>query len=147
MKKYNKVIVCISCFLATSLILCATLTYGARSDVEAFVTRFYQQCLGRDPDQSGLDGWVNALSDGSLSGSDVASSFILSNEFINRYTTNEDFVTILYWAFFNREPDSGGYSGWLNTLYDGTNRSDVLDGFTGSQEFINLCGNYGITPN
>ena len=93
-----------------------------------------------------MNGWAETLLNGSLTGSDVASSFIFSDEFINRYTTNEDFVTILYRAFFNREPDSAGYSGWLNMLYDGTSRSDVLDGFTGSQEFNNLCDNYGITP-
>jgi len=123
-------------------------TYHPNQDlVEQFVTRFYQQCLSRDPDASGLNGWTNALLNGTLTGSDVATSFIFSDEFINRYTTNEDFVTILYRAFFNREPDSAGYSGWLNALYDGTSRSDVLNGFTSSQEFINLCGNYGITPN
>jgi len=56
MKKCSSnVIVCIFCFLTISLILSSPLTYGARSDVEAFVTRFYQQCLGRDPDQQGLN--------------------------------------------------------------------------------------------
>ncbi len=116
-------------------------------DIRRFVTRFYQQCLNREPDSPGLAGWANGLLDGSLKGADVATSFIFSDEFINRYTTNEDFVTILYHAFFNREPDSAGYAGWLNMLYDGTSRSDVLNGFIGSQEFNNLCGNYGITPN
>jgi len=85
-------------------------------DVRRFVTRFYQQCLSREPDSSGLNGWSNALLNGTLTGADVAFSFIFSDEFINRYTTNEDFVTILYRAFFNREPDSAGYSGWLNAL-------------------------------
>ena len=148
MKKNNStVIVCISCFLSISLILCATLTYGARSDVEAFVTRFYQQCLGRNPDQSGLNGWVNALLNGSLTGADVANGFIFSKEFINRNTTNEDFVTILYKAFFDREPDDAGYSGWLNCLYDGNSRADALNGFVSSQEFSNLCAEYGISAN
>ncbi len=145
MKKNNiNVIVCISCFLTISLIFGSTLTYGSRSDVEAFVTRFYQQCLGRVPDQQGLDGWVNALLNGSLTGADVANGFILSDEFINRNTTNEDFVVILYRAFFNREPDDAGYSGWLNYLYDGNSRSDALNGFVSSQEFYNLCAQYGI---
>ena len=147
MKKYNSnVIIYISCFLTVSLILCNNLTYGARSDVEAFVTRFYQQCLGRVPDQAGLTGWVNALTAGTLSGADVANGFILSDEFINRYTTNEDFVTILYRAFFDREPDAAGYSGWLTNLYGGNSRAEVLNGFVSSQEFNNLCDRYGISP-
>ena len=144
-KNHSNVIVCISCFLTISLILCSTLTYGARTDVEAFVTRFYQQCLGREPDAPGLEGWVNALIAGSLSGADVANGFIFSQEFINRNTTNEDFVTTLYRAFFDREPDDAGYLGWLNYLYDGNSRSETLDGFVSSQEFYNLCAQYGIT--
>lgn len=117
-----------------------------RAQVEAFVTRFYQQCLGRDPDAPGLAGWVDALLNGTLSGADVANGFIFSEEFLNRYTTNEDFVTILYRAFFDREPDSGGYTGWLNALYDGQTRAFVLDGFLNSVEFANLCAVYGIKP-
>ena len=78
-------------------------------DIEAFVTRFYQQCLEREPDKAGLDGWVNGLKTCSKTGADVANGFIFSPEFINRSTTNEEFVTILYRAFFDREPDPGGY--------------------------------------
>ena len=116
------------------------------TDVEAFVTRFYQQCLGREPDSAGLDGWVNGLLDGSLSGSDVANSFIFSAEFVNRNTSNGEFITILYRAFFGRGPDSVGYNGWISALNAGVSREDALNGFTGSQEFYDLCAGYGITP-
>ncbi len=118
----------------------------ASLQVRTFVTRFYQQCLGRNPDTSGLDGWVNALINGTLCGADVANGFIFSPEFINRKTSNETFVTILYRAFFGREPDTKGYNGWLNYLYSGTSRQKVLNGFIYSQEFENLCANYGISP-
>ena len=114
--------------------------------VSAFVTRFYQQCLGRQPEQAGLNGWVNALINSTLSGSDVAYGFIFSQEFINRNTSNETFVTILYRAFFGREPDTAGYNGWVNYLYSGASRQNTLNGFIYSQEFENLCANYGIAP-
>ncbi len=114
--------------------------------MEAFVTRFYQQCLGRNPDQPGLDSWVDNLLNGSQSGSDVAYGFVFSDEFVNRNTTNEDFVTILYRAFFDRDPDAAGYSAWIGNLYGGTGRSDVLNGFVSSREFENLCQRYGIAP-
>ncbi|RJQ53470.1 MAG: DUF4214 domain-containing protein [Desulfobacteraceae bacterium] len=119
---------------------------GNRAYVEAFVTRFYQQCLSRNPDPGGLAGWVNALLAGTLSGADVANGFIFSPEFIARNTTNEEFVAILYRAFFAREPDAGGYNGWVNSLNSGASRQAVLDGFTHSLEFENLCAIYGITP-
>ncbi len=78
---------------------------------------------------------------------DVAGNFINSPEFLTRNTSNEDYLLVMYRAFFDREPDGAGYSIWLNALYDGTSRSDVLDGFTSSQEFINLCENYNIALN
>jgi len=127
------------------LILCSSAAYGARSDVEAFVTRFYQLCLDRNPEPAGLDGWVNALLAGALTGSDVANGFIFSDEFFAKNTSNEDFVLVLYRAFFDREPDPMGWSGWIGALYGAQNRSFVLDGFISSQEFYNLCAKFGIT--
>jgi len=116
-----------------------------RGQVNAFVTRFYQQCLGREPEQAGLDSWVDLLMDGSKSGSDVAYSFIFSPEFMDKGTTDAQYLTILYQAFFNRAPDTGGYSTWMEQLNNDLSRLEVLNGFTGAQEFLNLCQEYGIT--
>jgi hypothetical protein len=120
--------------------------------VEDFVTRFYELCLGRSPDTAGLNGWVSDLLDGSQTGSDVANGFVFSNEFINKNTTNEEYLAVLYEAFFNRKPDKGGWDGWLAELNRGTSRKDVLNGFIYAQEFKKLCDEYGIiavkeTPN
>jgi len=113
--------------------------------LSAFVTRFYQQCLNRGPDQGGLDNWIAGLRNGTLTGSDVARGVVVSQEFTNRNTSNEDYVTIMYRAFFDREPDTGGYNGWLSQLNSGVSREDVLDGFISAQEFVDLCDVYGIT--
>jgi hypothetical protein len=113
-------------------------------DVEGFVTRFYQQCLGREPDAGGLAHWVNTLNSGSGSGADLAWSFIFSVEFQNSDTTDDEYLKVLYRAFFNREPDWGGYNYWLNLMAVGTDRATILEGFTTAQEFITLCDNYGI---
>jgi hypothetical protein len=80
------------------------------SDAEAFVTRFYQECLSRDPDSEGLSGWVNYLITEQLSGAQVAYNFIFGQEFLNRDVSNEDYITIMYRAFFGREPDAEGYN-------------------------------------
>ena len=113
--------------------------------LRAFVTRFYKHCLSRDPDQTGLDNWVADLRNGTLTGSDVAQGVVESQEFLNRNTSNGDYVTILYWAFFDREPDTAGYNNWLAQLNSGTSRGDVLNGFIYAQEFADLCDSYGIT--
>ena len=120
--------------------------FAEDSDVQSFVTRFYQQCLGRNPDAGGLGHWVSSLDAGDKTGEDLAQTFVFSEEFEGLNTSNAEFVTVLYRAFFNREPDTGGYEIWMNSLSRGVSRSAVLDGFTSAQEFANLCETYGITP-
>ena len=116
------------------------------SQVAAFVTRFYQECLSRDPDSAGLNGWVNWLVTGAKTGTDVAYGFVFSDEFIQRNVSNSEYLTILYRAFFNREPDISGYNTWLGYLSTGKSREWVLAGFINSQEFKSLCATYGINP-
>ena len=124
--------------------LCSTFGILAVHPVEEFVTRFYQQCLERAPELGGLNYWVGHLKPQTRSGADIAVGFIFSTEFSNRSVSNEDFVTILYRAFFNREPDTGGYNHWLNQLNLGATRLSVLDGFLDAQEFVLLCLQYKI---
>ena len=76
-------------FLLIATVLSPSKADASRSDVEAFVSRFYQTCLGRAPDTPGLDGWVNALLNETLTGSDVAFGFVFSPEFVNKGTTND----------------------------------------------------------
>jgi hypothetical protein len=118
-----------------------------RSDLEAFVTRFYLLCLGREPDDAGLDGWVNALLNGTQTGSDVAFGFVFSPEFLEKETTNEDYLLILYKAFFNRKPDTGGWNEWIKELNAGVSREHVLKGFIFAREFNQLCRSFQIMPN
>jgi len=112
--------------------------------IEAFVARFYEQCLGRTPDEGGLAYWTGALLDGSLTGGDVAWNFVFSQEFLDLDTTDGEFLDVLYRAFWDREPDAGGLSYWLGVLESGTGRDAVLDGFVRSEEFLSLCDRYGI---
>ena len=117
-----------------------------RYQVRQFVRRFYQQCLNREPDEGGLNGWIQALLDGTQTGSSVALGFGLSQEFVNRGTSNDVFLDILYKAFFDRVADTGGKAAWTSHLVGGATRAQVIAGFTGAQEFINLCTKYEIIP-
>lgn len=116
-----------------------------RTNVSSFVSRFYTEVLSRTADAWGLADWTSRLLEGDKSGSDVAKGFVLSTEFINRNTTNSEFLTILYLAFFNRYPDTDGFNSWLTQLDSGTSRASVLDGFLGAQEFINLSNSFNIS--
>lgn len=118
---------------------------GETDGVTAFVTRLYNVCLDREPDQGGLDDWTGKLWSHERSGKDVSFGFIFSEEFQNRGFSNDDYVEYLYKAFFGRASDAGGKADWVGQLNAGASREHVFNGFVGSTEFDNLCKKYGIT--
>ena len=117
---------------------------ASREDIEAFVERFYTIILDRPSEAAGLQNWTDALVAGSRGGADVAEEFIHSPEYMGKGDSDEVYVTKLYRAFFNREPDAAGKTSWMKDLADGKGRDYVLDGFLASDEYKELCLNYGI---
>lgn len=116
-----------------------------RAEAEAFVTRNYELVLGRTPDSTGLNNWVNSLVNYQNTGAHVAYGFFFSQEYINSNTSNEEFVTTLYNVFLNRQPDAAGMADWVGQLEAGATREQVFAGVANSREFFNLCVGYGIT--
>ena len=134
--------------IAASVILSfniSSLNADSKSQVSEFVTRFYKLCLDREPDAAGLNDWVNNLLARKITGAQAAEGFIFSAEFTAKNINNSEFLTILYRAFFNREPDADGFNKWLGLLNARNSRKFVLAGFVNSDEFKTLCKNYGIT--
>ncbi len=102
----------------------------------------------RPPDQIGLDSWVNRVLNGDLTGADLVNGFIFSEEnqaMISEYT-NSEFIIFLYRILFNREPGTDGFNAWLSRMNAGMTIEDVVNGFTHSTEFENLCNLFGIVP-
>lgn len=62
-------------------------------EVETFVTRFYKLCLDRNPDQTGLNGWVTTLLTGTPTESDVAYGFVFSFAFVTKKINDEKYPT------------------------------------------------------
>ncbi|MCR4930597.1 MAG: leucine-rich repeat protein [Lachnospiraceae bacterium] len=117
--------------------------------VTDFVKRLYKVVLGRDDasienDQAGINDWVSKLKSKEKTGAQIARGFVMSKEFTNRNLSDDEFVKIMYRAFFDREPDEGGYNGWIQKIKNGASREEVLAGFTNSKEFSNFCDRYGI---
>lgn len=112
----------------------------------SFVTRLYNVCLDREPDTEGLNGWTEILSSGRMTGSQVAYSFIFSDEFKSKNYCNECFLKQLYKAFMGREYDDGGLKYWMEQLQGGMSREAVFYGFAFSDEFVALCLEYNIEP-
>lgn len=112
--------------------------------VTSFVSRLYLLIMGRKADSSGLESWVSILLSGKKTASEVVVKFFTSEEWKNRETTDEGFVTAAYQAVLGREPDEGGLTGWVNALANGKDRMDVLSGFLKSDEFASICAGYGV---
>jgi|GEM_PF-734684 len=143
--KWKYLIIFTSILVLIALLSPAYLNAGSNAQVEAFVSRFYQVCLDRKADQAGLDLWVRDLLAGTKTGSDVAKGFIFSKEFTDKNYDNSTFLTILYKAYFDRSPDTAGFDAWLKKLNNGTSRQSVVDGFSTSKEFSELCNSFGIS--
>lgn len=109
-----------------------------------FVTRLYRTTLNRNPDVDGLNYWVNAIRTKQRTPYDVAEQIIKSQEFRNHSYSNDEYVTILYRAFLDREPDASGKAYWMNRLATGSSREEILRNFAYSPEFKNLAADYGL---
>lgn len=115
------------------------------SNIVKFVTRLYTEVLGRDAEEDGVNFWSDELYNFRRSGAEVGLQFVFSEEFINRKTTDDQFVTILYKTFFNRELEEEGFKFWTSALADGSmDRMTVATGFIYSQEWADTCATYGI---
>ncbi len=112
--------------------------------------RLYNAAFSRFPDSSGLSYWINQYSSGIDDSRAVASSFIVSSEFKERYgedVSNAKYVETLYINVLGREYDQAGYNYWLGNLNNGLEtRYELLLGFSESIEnkglFSEMTGLY-----
>ena len=113
--------------------------------LRAFVIRLYQDALGRTSYQdSEIDYWYDALRKGDKTGAEVAQGFFFSDEFRNKGLSNADYIEVLYKVMFDRTADEGGKDNWMAKLNMGMSREYVYRGFANSQEFANVCSQYGV---
>lgn len=113
-------------------------------NITQFIYRLYEKTLSRVPDETGLNYWVSALSNGQVSGVSAAANFLYSNEFLAKNTSHEEFIGVLYGVYFNRLGDAGGIKYWKDYLSSGYSRQEVINGFGNSDEFKAICATYGI---
>ena len=112
--------------------------------VTKFVVRCYRLCLGRDADESGLNGWCNAILTGKNTAKQAAAGFVFSDEFKKKNLSDTEYVKTLYRVFMDREADGAGLNAWVKVLRSGKSREHVFNGFADSNEFREICVRYGI---
>ncbi len=114
------------------------------SNILDFAKRLYTCCLERDPDESGLNFWNDALVNHKMTGTQVAKEFFWSAEFMSFKTSDAEFITRLYRTMMGREPEPEGFAFWMNDIKV-ESREQVFMGFAQSPEFKSVCEKCGIS--
>jgi len=135
--------------------VCAT--YGVRSgaiyhgaefpsrNAINFATRLYTCCLGREPEEKGLQYWALALTNIEQTGCTAAKNFFKSEEFLNLHLKDDEYIRRLYTTFMDREPEGSEVAYWAGEIAnDNQNRDSILAFFGQSEEFTAICRKYGI---
>ncbi len=119
----------------------------------------YISVLGRDPDYSGYLYWTSLFRSGVLAPPScvagvaanlticsqfaMLNSFMNSSEFRTRFssTDNTSFVRVVYQNVLGRAPDPDGLAFWVQGLNGGLPRSQMMQSFINSPEFLRTFGN------
>lgn len=121
------------------------LTEAQKEQIRKFVNRMYEKVMNRGYDQEGQKYWSDLLINQKISGAYLAEKFVFSPEFENRKLDDNAFLQVLYATFFDRAADAEGLAYWNSVMAQGVSRKGVCGRFVMSQEFTNICNNYGIT--
>lgn len=113
-------------------------------EISDFIERLYHLVLERKADSDEMKLWKEALSNKESNGTDIAYGFVFSEECLDRKLSNEYFIEMLYNTFMNRSADEAGKEAWISQLEAGVEREKILEGFIYSQEFTEICREYGI---
>ena len=115
------------------------------------MAELYNLALGRNPEESGLDFYIDANNQG-ITTEQLALSFVSSPEFVALHGSqdNSTFLTQLYQAAFNRAPDADGLAFYMQHLAQNpgaAGQASVIANFIDSSELaIKLAGlvNQGV---
>lgn len=85
------------------------------------IIRIYQAAFGRIPDAAGLDGWVDAIREGTLTTSDLVGGFVASAEWDAHYGGTDvtpEIIESLYQNMLHRSATTADVSAWQATGLD-----------------------------
>ena len=112
--------------------------------VEQFVERLYTIALERASEPSGLAEWTRRINAGESTPEEVAKFFFLSEEYVEKNTSNDKYIETLYLTFMDRTAEAGGKAYWVEQLNQGVSRETALEGFAQSPEFQEIMERYGF---
>lgn len=120
---------------------CAVTVTAKTTEIENFVDRLYTNLLKQSVNATEKASFVKSLSTNETTAAQVVADFALNGSIAE--ISNEDFVSRMYSAVFNRNADEGKKH-YENLLNNGMSRKIVIQKFTESQEFANICASCGM---
>ncbi len=110
-----------------------------------FVSRLYEEVMGRGADSEGLCNWTVALATKAITAEEAAANFFMSQEYELKNVDSTTFVTDCYSVFMDREADEAGLAFWVACLDEqGVSRQWVISEFAKSAEFKEIAAKYGL---
>ncbi|MCU1452908.1 MAG: hypothetical protein JWN46_1054 [Acidimicrobiales bacterium] len=106
------------------------------SDLSGFVTQQYKDFVGRSPTATELAEGVAQI----RNGEQPPNLYIVNKAVAAPWAGSRAPVLRLYWAFFLREPDQGGYDYWLGQYSTGGGLAGIAEKFAQSAEFKSAYG-------
>ena len=105
----------------------------SEATTKKYVALVYQNLFSRDPDQTGLQTWSDALNTGTPRVA-VANAITYSTEY------RGGLIRGSYGHYLGREPDPGGLVSWLGAMGAGWTVSQMESGFIASPEYYARAG-------
>ena len=121
---------------------CAVKVTAKTTEIDNFVDRLYTNLLNQSVNATDKASLVSSLSAKTTTAAEAVAKFALDDSIAD--ISNEEFVSRMYSAVFNRVADAGA-AHWENLLNNGMSRKIVIQKFTESDEFINICASCGMT--
>lgn len=114
------------------------------TELRKFVERLYTKALNRKKDDGGVQYWIGEIKKGYpyTVYSAAADGFFHSDEFINLFLSNDEYIKRLYRTFLGREPEPSGFNYWRKQIALGQTRDELLSGFANSDEFAGIVASF-----
>lgn len=108
-------------------------------DTLTFVTRTFQDVVGRSPTATERSTWVQRIEAHTATPGSMIQALRTGGD----GTTNVDPIVRLYRAYFLRDPDVGGFDYWVGQRRRGRSLSWTSDAFVATNEFKTMYAGVG----
>lgn len=109
-----------------------------------WISDLYLYGLDRRCSIQELENALNSFFGGESTGNSFASGILLSEEYRSRNTSNEEFLNFIFSQMLQQDASGEDYENYLNALYEGKKREEIIESILKTNAFLALCNNIGV---